>query len=96
MADTVSWWIAALPASLVWARLTVRESGAAEVLGSDGRVLHYHDDDAARNALMDAEFRAFDGLDDDDAQALGFRLGEVEPPQAEDDDALVPMLIQKF
>jgi len=97
MATTVTWWVAGLlGTSLIWARMTITESGAAEVLGSDGRVLHYPDEDGARTALLDADFREFDGLDDDDASSMGFDLDSVQPPHAEDDDHLVPLLIQKI
>ena len=82
------WWVSALGKALVWARLRVTESGTAQVLDFDGKTLTYDSDDSARAALMDAEFRAFDGLDEDDARGMGFTLGAVQPPQAQDDDAL--------
>ncbi|MBS0218208.1 MAG: hypothetical protein JSR63_08485 [Proteobacteria bacterium] len=88
------WWLASLGRMLVWARLRVREAGTAEVLDSDGNILPYDSPDTARAALMDAEFVAFDGLDEDDALARGFRLGEVAPPRAANDDALRPLMVQ--
>lgn len=88
------WWVASLGRTLVWARLRVKESGTAEVFDCDGRTLVYHSEDSARDALLDAEFRAFDGLDEDDAQALGFVLSETVPPQGEDEDLLRERMIQ--
>lgn len=88
------WWLATLGRTLVWARLRVREAGTAEVLDSDGATLSYDSPDTARAALMDAEFVGFDGLDEDDALARGFRLGEVAPPQAVSDTALRPLMVQ--
>jgi hypothetical protein len=82
------WWLATLGRTLVWARLRVRESGVAEVFDCDGRTLTYDSEDSAHAALLDAEFRAFDGLDEDDARSMGFALGALTPPQAPDDDAL--------
>jgi len=90
------WWLAALGDLLVWARLDVLDSGIAEVLDNDGNVLRYDDETAARMALLDAEFRAYDGLDADDAAAMGFDLEDIEPPSAEDDAGLVPKMIQKL
>lgn len=79
------WYLASLGRLLVWARLRVRAAGTAEVLDSDGNTLSYDSEDTARAALFDAEFVAFDGLDEDDARARGFSLGEISPPQADDD-----------
>ena len=90
------WWIASLGPVVVWARLRVLDSGAAELLQADGEVLHYPDEDAARAALMDAEFRAFDGLDADDAEALGFSLEDIGPPEADDEAGLIPQMTQKL
>jgi hypothetical protein len=88
------WWVAALGRTLVWARLRVNESGTAEVFDCDGRTLTYDSEDSAQSALLDAEFRAFDGLDDEDALALGFVLGEIAPPQGANDEALRPHMVQ--
>lgn len=92
--DTDQWWLAALPRMLVWSRLRVLESGVAEVFDCDGRINIYESEDVARSALMDAEFRAFDGMDEDDAEAWGLDLEEIEPPRAEDDEALRERMIQ--
>jgi len=81
-----AWWLATVGNLLVWARLRVRESGVAEILDCDGRTDTYDSEDTARAALLDAEFRAFDGLDEDDADAMGFDLDSIEPPRVEDDD----------
>jgi hypothetical protein len=68
---TTAWWVACPARMLVWARLQVRESGVADILDCDGQVLVYDSEDTARAALMDAEFRALDGLDDDDEACWG-------------------------
>lgn len=90
-----SWWVAGLGDTLVWARLRVGESGAAEVFDAQGETLRYADEDAARAALLDAEFRAFDGIDEDDAAQMGFDLDSTEPPEAEDDEELLPLMTDK-
>ena len=95
MSRKPQWWVAQLGDFLIWARLRVREGGVAEVFGSDGETLKYDDEDAAHQALLDAEFRAYDGLDADDAAAMGFDLESVEPPRAEKDDELVPYMTQR-
>ena len=86
--------MAALPRMLVWSRLRVLDSGVAEVFDCDGRINIYESEDIARSALMDAEFRAFDGMDADDAEAWGLDLEEIEPPRAEDDDELRERMMQ--
>jgi hypothetical protein len=90
------WYVASLGRTLVWARLRVREAGTAEVFDSDGNTLTYDSDDTARAALFDAEFVAFDGLDEDDALARGFSLDEVSPPRAENDAALRHLMVQSL
>ncbi|HMM56252.1 MAG: hypothetical protein DYH18_01895 [Xanthomonadales bacterium PRO7] len=89
------WWLAALGDTLVWARLRVLESGNANVFDARGETLVYDDEDSARMALLDAEFRAFDGLDDDDAAQLGLDLDSTEPPEAESDEELLPLMTEK-
>lgn len=90
------WWVASLGKALVWARLRVKPLGTAEVFDCDGRTLTYDSEESAQAALLDAEFRAFDGLDEDDAVALGFTLQDVTPPQAADDAALSARMIQSL
>jgi hypothetical protein len=90
------WYVASLGRTLVWARLRLREAGTAEVFDSDGNTLTYDSDDTARAALFDAEFVAFDGLDEDDALARGFSLGEVSPPRADNDAALRGLMVQSL
>jgi hypothetical protein len=90
------WWLATLGRTVVWARLRVREAGTAEVFDSDGATLPYDSEDTARAALMDAEFVALDGLDADDANERGFALEDLLPPQADDDDTLRGLMIQKL
>ena len=81
MTDFVSppeqWWLASLGRTLIWARLRVREAGTAEVLDSDGNTLNYDSEDTARAMLLDANFVAFEGLDEDDALERGFSLAEL-------------------
>ncbi|MDQ3228409.1 MAG: hypothetical protein M3Q13_01550 [Pseudomonadota bacterium] len=88
------WWLATLGHTLIWARLGVREAGTAEVLDSDGNTLGYDSEDTARAALMDAEFVAFEGLDEDDALRRGFSLHDVAPPHGESDAALRAQMVQ--
>ncbi len=90
------WWLATIGRTLIWARLRVRDAGTAEVFDSDGNTLAYDSEDTARAALMDAEFVAFDGLDEADAQLRGFALGDVEPPLADSDEELRPLMFQSL
>ena len=90
------WWLATIGRTLVWARLRVRDAGTAEVFDSDGNTLVYDGEDSARAALMDAEFVAFDGLDEADARSRGFALDDVEPPRADTDEELRPMMFQSL
>ena len=92
----VQWWLATLGRTIVWARLRVRDAGTAEVFDSDGNTLPYDSEDTARAALMDAEFVEFDGLDEEDALARGFALGELAPPRADSDEALRPRMVQQL
>lgn len=94
--DGDSWWLASLGRTLVWARLRERDAGTAEVFDSDGNTLSYDSLDTALAALMDAEFVAFDGLDEEDALDRGFSLAEVEPPHADDDESLRPRMVQQL
>lgn len=94
-ADDISWWLATLGRNIVWARLRVLEAGTAEVFDSDGNTLAYDSEDTARAALMDAEFVAYDGLDVEDALARGFSLEEVQPPRADSDETLRPLMFVK-
>lgn len=89
------WWLAALGDTLVWARLRLLESGNAEVFDARGETLVYDDEDSARAALLDAEFQAFDGLDEDDATQLGLDLDSTDPPAAEDDEDLLPQMTER-
>ena len=94
--SNAQWWIASLGDMLVWARLRVLESGVAEVFDAAGETLRYDDEDGAHTALLDAEFRAFDGIDDDDAAIMGFDLNDVEPPDAASDEELLGQMTVKF
>lgn len=90
------WWLATLGRTIVWARLRERDAGTGEVFDSDGNTLSYDSLDTASAALMDAEFVAFDGLDEEDALERGFSLAELAPPQADDDETLRPRMIQQL
>jgi hypothetical protein len=96
MSGEPQWWVAAVGDTLIWARLTITAAGVAEVFDSDGGTLRYDDETQARMALLDAEFRAWDGLDEDDAERLGFDLEEVEPPRGDSDDELLPRMVAKL
>jgi hypothetical protein len=43
---------------------------------------------------MDADFRSFDGMDEDDADELGLWMEELEPPQGNSDEDLLPQMIR--
>ncbi|KRG70617.1 hypothetical protein [Pseudoxanthomonas dokdonensis] len=90
------WWLASLGRTLIWARLRLLEAGTAEVLDSDGNTLPYDSEDSARAALFDAEFVAYDGLDEEDALSRGFSLAEVSPPQGGNDDLLRARMVQQL
>ena len=89
------WWLATLGRNIVWARLRVREAGTAEIFDADGNTLAYDSEDTARAALMDAEFVEYEGLDAEDALARGFDLETVQPPRADNDEALRPLMFVK-
>jgi hypothetical protein len=88
------WWLARPEHLLVWARLQVMESGIAIIFDSKGELLTYESEDIARGMLMDADYRSFDGMDDDDADELGLWLDELEPPQGEELEDLLPQMIR--
>ena len=88
------WWLASIGRLVIWARLRVLDGGTAEILDSDGQVQPYDSEDSARSALFDAEFVAFDGLDEDDALARGFSLAEIAPPRAGSDEQLRARMVQ--
>jgi hypothetical protein len=91
------WWLACPATLLVWARLLVLESGIAQVFDSHGDTLVYESVDSARAALMDADFRSLDGLDDDDAvEMTGFLADELEPPHGDSDEDLLPQMIRNL
>ena len=48
------WWVAVIGDTLVWARLTVLDSGIAEIFDSSGERPRYDDEQHARMALLDA------------------------------------------
>ena len=91
---TEQWWLARPEHLLVWARLQVTENGIAIVFDSKGEHLHFENEDIARAALMDADFRSFDGMDEEDADELGLWMEELEPPQGNHDEDLLPQMIR--
>lgn len=90
------WWCAGFGDTLIWSRLDIYDTGVADVLGATGEYLRYDDESAARMALLDADFREFDGLDEDDAAIMGFDLDMMEPPRAESDEELLPLMVHKI
>ncbi len=86
--EAEQWWLAALGDTLVWARLRLLDSGIALVFDCNGETVSYDSEDSARASLLDAEYRNFDGLDEDDAADMGFDLASIVPPNAADDEAL--------
>lgn len=90
------WWLATLGRTVIWARLRMLDAGTAEVLDSDGVSQPYDSEDSARAALMDAEFVALDGLDEEDARDRGFSLDELTPPSGEHVDILRPQMVQQL
>jgi len=94
--DNEQWWIASLGDALIWARLRVLDSGLVEVLDAAGETLRFADEDTAYAALLDAEFRAWDGLDEEDAAQMGFDLEFTAPPEAESDEDLLPLMTEKL
>lgn len=90
------WWLARPEHLLVWARLQITESGIAMVFDSAGETLTYENEDIAKAALLDADFRAFDGMDQADADDLGLWLEELEPPQGESDEDLPPLMVKSI
>jgi hypothetical protein len=96
--ESEQWWLAMVGNLLVWARLRVRAGGTAEIFDCDCKIDVYDSEDTARAALMDAEYRAFDGLDEDDAAQMGFELDELEPPHVghDDDDALRALMTRRL
>ena len=89
-----TWWIASLGSALTWARLRVQQAGSAEVFDCDGATVTYDSDDSARAALLDADYFALDGLDEDDAARLGVSLAMLQPPSATTDAQLSALMIQ--
>jgi len=96
MAETtmIQWWLYVIGDTLMWARLRELDAGTADVLDCDGRTLVYENIDTARAALLDADYRSFDGLDEADAEAWGLSLEALHPPEAKNDDALAPQMVQ--
>ena len=92
--ESEQWWLAAPAEFLVWARLRVLDSGVAQVFDSQGETLVYESEDVARGALMDADFRSLDGMDDEDAEQIGLLLEELQPPHGDSDEQLLPQMIR--
>lgn len=91
------WWLhSPEPGLLLWAKLEEAPEGRADILDSTGLRMRFDDEDGARRHLLENDYRAFDGLDADDAAALGFALGDIEPPEAEAEEDLVPLMTQRL
>ncbi|HWU51817.1 MAG TPA: hypothetical protein VN153_03290 [Tahibacter sp.] len=90
------WWCAGFGDTLIWSRLDVLDSGIAEVFGATGEYLRYDDETDARMALLDADFREFDGLDEEDAALMGFDLDSMDVPRADSDEELLPRMVHKI
>ena len=86
------WWLATIGHVLFWARLRKKPSGIAEILDFNGNRLIFDSVDSARAALFDAEFVAYDGLDEADALDRGFSLQEILPPNARCDEQLLSQM----
>ena len=70
--DYEQWWLAAPEHLLVWARLRVlRQRHRRTCSTATATRCTYDSEDIARAALMDADFRSLDGMDDDDADDIG-------------------------
>lgn len=95
-AARIEWWFVTLGDRLTWARLAEYDNGHAHVLAADGVVRQFVDLDSAHTELLDADYRAFDGLDEEDAEALGFDLDSVAPPHADDDEDLLKLMTQRI
>ena len=92
---TTQWWLMQpRPGLVLWTRMVVDDDGVAEVLDSTGATIRFADEDTARHSLLDQEYRALDGLDDDDAAEMGLDLDELQPPSSADDLALVRAMTQ--
>ena len=90
------WWCAGFGDTLIWSRLDILDSGIAEVFGATGEYLRYDDETAARMALLDADFREFDGLDEEDAAVMGFDLDTMDVPRGDSDEELLPRMVHKI
>lgn len=92
-----SWWVLdAAPGILVWARCVERDDGGAEVLDSTGLTTRFADETAARMFLLDQAYRAYDGLDEQDAIEMGFSLATVAPPRADTELELLRAMTQRL
>lgn len=96
------WWVVTFGDMLHWARLTLNDDGSAEVFSANGETERFPNEDDARAALLDANYRAFDGIDEDDADAMGFDLDSVAPPHTgvdaseEDNEDLLDQMTMKL
>lgn len=91
------WWLVApQPGLVLWARLRERDDGAAEVLDSTGMTLRFASRDEAQHYLLDLDYRAHDGLDEEDARALGAPLAALVPPAQAEGPALVAAMNQRL
>jgi hypothetical protein len=100
--STEQWWVVTFGDMLHWARLTLNDDGSAEVFSAHGETERFPNEDDARAALLDANYRAFDGIDDEDAELMGFDLDSVAPPHTgvdaseKDDQDLLEQMTMKL
>ena len=81
VATCAHWWLAVLGRQAFWAYLREKEAGTAEIVDHNGQHLLYDSVDSARAALLEADYRAFDGLDAADALTWGISIADFSPPR---------------
>ncbi len=92
----VQWWLSVPEDGIVlWARLRERASGVAEVLDSTGMTMRFASRNEALHFLLELDYRAHDGLDDDDAASWGLVLTDLVPPSAAEGPALIAAMQQR-
>ena len=89
------WWLAVLGRQAFWAYLREKQAGTGEIVDHRGQRLLYDSIDSARAALLEADYRAFDGLDATDALMWGISLADLTPPHwTNTDPPLTAMQVQ--
>lgn len=77
----IEWWLmeCSFP-SLCWARMSVYESGFAEVCWEVDEAFGFADVESARHFLWEDEFVPLTFLDGEDEMEFGIRISEIVPP----------------